>query len=288
MNENYYQKLLEECPDVYADVINTLCFGGNRLLSAHDLEPGPAEAILAGLRGTARKNYLLVTMQSPVDRMVFSLLIVKEPAPPEIVHHVMECEAAYYTSGRFAELESLLVSSVLYFGTNRLTTPKSLISTSPKNPYLEKLKSFLCNYTLNLNEIALLPEHIRESFQSDFRFIADYLCQERESGPSPFYEPPYPLLHNDLMLEFLNLKKYEQVYMQSQKLLLRRLAEGECIGRCTFDGLLEQWGFEDAAMRVLDHTGNTAETASLLGISRQAVREMSKRRKNNPTNDKGE
>ena len=76
-----------------------------------------------------------------------------------------------------------VITFVLNFSMQRWSTSKSILDCLSIN---NKLKPFIKNYEINVIDVAYLSRDTINKFKSDFKIIADYFVQMRETGE---YEP---------------------------------------------------------------------------------------------------
>ncbi|MBQ9519134.1 MAG: transposase, partial [Firmicutes bacterium] len=72
-----------------------------------------------------------------------------------------------------------VITFVLNFSMKRWSTNKSVLDCLSIN---DKLKPFVKNYEINVIDVAYLSRETVNKFKSDFKIVADYFVQMRETG----------------------------------------------------------------------------------------------------------
>ena len=195
---------LEECNDVFADIINVLVFDGEQVVKAHELEDADTKSEIAaddkGLHGQERdvakfwtaqnirialfglENQSVPDSQMPLRIYSYNgasykaqiipnkpLDTEKQEATPEITQDLSSAKQPLYP----------VLTLVLYFGLERWNKAKSLYEAIqiPDN-----LKRFIPDFSINLIEIAWLEDTVIDKFQSDFKIVAHFFQQLRIHG----------------------------------------------------------------------------------------------------------
>jgi hypothetical protein len=113
----------------------------------------------------------------------------------------------------------------------------------------ENLKSFVSDYRINVVEVAYLkPEQI-EKFRSDFRYIAEFFVQKRETGD---YKPPrVSLQHTDAFFKLLSTMVGDKRYYEIiQEMSPNQEKEGE-IEMCEVYDKIENRGIEKGKVLIV-------------------------------------
>ena len=124
-------KRLEEYPDVFADILNTLAFGGTSCLEAANLEAYPTNGFYRDQDARWRENTRDVAKIDKRNGLILSLLTIENQTEvdPDMVFRVMGYDYASYRkqldgedSRRFP-----VATLVLYFGERTWNAPCTIV-----------------------------------------------------------------------------------------------------------------------------------------------------------------
>lgn len=178
---------LEEYPEVFADIVNTLIFKGKRVVKAEDLQN-------EDLPFNRKKNKLehQVIQVWKKGHVKFSYIAFENPAefsqyiPIRSIGEVGNIYCSEIGSAKNTADLFPVIDIVLYLGHEKhWKAPTNLMNCFHM---AKELQPYLNDYKVNLFEIAWLDEETVSKFQSDFRFIVDYYVQARKNK---FWEPMY-------------------------------------------------------------------------------------------------
>jgi len=177
------EKLLEDYPDVFADIVNVLIYDGKDIVKAGDLEMSgtlsqyKAANIIHGqdrdvakywTKGQVRIGLLGLENQSSRD--------------PDIALRVIGYDgAAYRDELKQGDARYPAVTLGLDFGTDHRWGQKSRSLYSVVGAPDEELGRYVHDYKANIFEIAWLDDETVAKFKSDFRIVADYFVQMRKN-----------------------------------------------------------------------------------------------------------
>lgn len=178
---------LEEYPEVFADIVNTLMFNGKNVVRAEELQTEDLP-----FNRKRNKTEHQVTQVWRKEHIKFSYLAFENPVefnryiPIRTMGEVgniycNELDSAKNTSDLFQ-----VINIVLYLGHEKHWQAPANLANCFRTPKL--LQPYTSDFKVNLFEIAWLEEDTVSKFQSDFRFIADYYVQARKNK---FWEPMY-------------------------------------------------------------------------------------------------
>ena len=219
---------LEECNDVFADIINVLVFDGKQIVKAHELEDADTKSEIAaddkGLHGQERdvakfwtaqnirialfglENQSTPDSQMPLRLYSYNGASYKAQIIPNKQSDTDKQEANPETTQDSASAKQPLypvLTLVLYFGLERWNKAKSLYESIhiPDN-----LKRFIPDFPINLIEIAWLEDTVIDKFQSDFKIVAHFFQQLRIHGKAST-KMQNPILMNriDHLLELMRM-----------------------------------------------------------------------------------
>ncbi|MGP1349867.1 MAG: Rpn family recombination-promoting nuclease/putative transposase [Stomatobaculum sp.] len=183
------EKNLEALNDVFADITNTLLFGGERIISESELEAALPRSVYKA-DGRLREQERDTAKYWKHSSIRLALIGFENQTAQEDVLplRIIGYDGAAYREQLSYESDERgkrvrnrcprypVITLVLYFGSEPWRKPRSLLECLdiPK-----PLKPYVNDYPLHIFEIAQLTEEQVERFQSDFRIIADYFVQLR-------------------------------------------------------------------------------------------------------------
>ena len=179
------EKILEDYPDVFADIVNGFLFNGETVVKPEELED-------MQLRSAYRAELKLHDMERDVAKRwkkngirIACVGFENQTAPDSrMVLRVLGYDGAEYRAQCLKEnlgnRPYAVVTMVLYFGYERRWTEAKSLYEAVSVP--EELKPFVTDTKLNVFEVAWLEEEQVAKFKSDFRIVADYFVQKRKTG----------------------------------------------------------------------------------------------------------
>lgn len=195
---------LEGHPDVFADMINTLAFGGRRIIKPEELSDAtPSSVYKIGGKTHGQSRDVAKFWHSGVLRIASIGLENQTDIDATMPIRAMSYDAADYKrqleeneARHKQELPKLpyypVVTFVLYYGDKReWRHPLSLSSMMDIHPCLEP---FVCDYRLNVINVAYLDDETIDGFESDFGTIARLLSNYRR-GIADGSDLTRPLIH---------------------------------------------------------------------------------------------
>ena len=202
------QKNLEAYNEVFADIVNVLLFHGEQVIQPDDLvDQRPRSMYKADDRiREVERDVVKRWVKSNIRIACIGLENQTKP-DPYISLRVMGYDGVEYQSQlrdlRSGEKPFPVVTLVLYFGYREHW--KGALSLSEALEIPEALKPYVPDIRVNMFEIAYLSWEQVNMFQSDFKEVARYFVQMRESGE---YCPPaddLELKHIESVLHLLNV-----------------------------------------------------------------------------------
>ena len=247
------EKLLEEQNDVFADIINTLVFGGKQVIKEEDLESISALSVykMAGDLRYQERDVLKAWRRGCIRIAVYGLEN-QTNVDHDIPLRVISYDGAMYR----AQLDEKLpeggkrypvITLVLYFGKGRWAGPKNLLGRLSVPKELEDLVS---DYRINVFEIGQLSEEKIKQFSSDFQIVADYVIQMKQGGT---YKPSEkPMRHLEGVMNLMEALTNDEKYKESIQVLRRIKDEG---GEPTMRSAMDE-----AVRSAMDEAVRTTET----------------------------
>ncbi len=251
------EKLLEDYPDVFADIINVLIYDGKQVISPKQLSETKVRSQYKAADSTLHeqeRDILKVWKKGKNHKVIFGIEN-QTSTDKQMSFRVMGYDGASYRSQLNDDEDKKelceVVTLILYFGNGRWNTSKELRDTFAKKGNVEKYAN---NYKLNVFEIAYLTEEQIEMFQSDFGIIADYFVKRRKGYKN--IENHKPIKHVDEMLKFMEIFAEDERFL---KLNLEKKKKG-AITMCTILDAAEERGV------------NRGETLKLIMLVQKKVR----------------
>ena len=179
------EKILEDYPDVFADIVNGFLFNGNEVVKPEELED-------MQLRSAYRAELKLHDMERDVAKRwkkngirIACVGFENQTAPDSrMVLRVLGYDGAEYRAQCLKEnLNNApypVITIVLYFGYEQRWTAAKSLYEAVSVP--DELKPFVTDTKINVFEVAWLTDEQVAKFKSDFRIVADYFVQKRKTG----------------------------------------------------------------------------------------------------------
>ena len=179
------EKILEDYPDVFADIVNGFLFNGNEVVKPEELED-------MQLRSAYRAELKLHDMERDVAKRwkkngirIACVGFENQTAPDSrMVLRVLGYDGAEYRAQCLKEnLNNApypVITIVLYFGYEQRWTAAKSLYEAVSVP--DELKPFVTDTKINVFEVAWLKDEQVAKFKSDFRIVADYFVQKRKTG----------------------------------------------------------------------------------------------------------
>lgn len=223
------EKLLEDYPDVFADIINVLVYQGEEVVK-------PEELRTTSIRSQYKASDDVLheeerdTLKEWNNKKGFKVLFgienqtIKDKKMPL---RVIAYDGASYRSQMLkkgAKEFCKVITLILHFGDNQWKDDKELREVINQESVNEELFQ---NYKLNVFDIAYLTEEQIKMFQSDFGIIADYFVKRRKGYKT--IENHKPIKHVDEMLKFMRIFAEDERFLQ---LDVKKNEEGE-VTMCT-------------------------------------------------------
>ena len=179
------EKILEDYPDVFADIVNGFLFSGNEVVKPEELED-------MQLRSAYRAELKLHDMERDVAKRwkkngirIACVGLENQTAPDSrMVLRVLGYDGAEYRAQCLKENRNNapypVITIVLYFGYEQRWTAAKSLYEAVRVP--DELKPFVTDTKINVFEVAWLTDDQVAKFKSDFRIVADYFVQKRKTG----------------------------------------------------------------------------------------------------------
>lgn len=225
------EKLLEDYPDVFADIINVLIYDGKQVIRPEELLETKVKSQYKAADDTLHEQErdILKVWKKGEDYKIIFGIENQTSADQTMSFRIMGYDGASYRSQLLDSEENQkelckVKTLVLYFGNKRWNVSKELKDTFNKTC---NIKDTSDNYKINVFEIAYLTEKQINMFQSDFGIIADYFVKRRKGCKT--IENHKPIRHVDEMLKFMQIFAEDNRFL---KLDIKKDEKGE-VTMCT-------------------------------------------------------
>ena len=196
------EKILEDYPEVFADIVNVLLYDGETVVKPEELSTAtPVSMYKAGKKLHEQERDIAKYWVQDGECLVLYGLENQTKKEAEKPLRVIGYDGASYRAQLLRENDNgkyPVITLVLYFGKDRWDTTGSLEDIL-KIPQV--CRKYVEDYRIWVFPIAWLSEEEISRFQSDFRVIADFFRQKRIGEG---YKPPkYEIEHVDEVLKML-------------------------------------------------------------------------------------
>ena len=178
------QKTLEWYNDIFADIVNVIIFNGKRVVREEHLSEADPHSQYKAAGGIYTQSRDVSKYWSP-GKVTISLIGLENQTAidQKMPLRIMSYDGASYRNQlrrNDAPPPYPVITLVLYFGTDRMwDRPLTLYDCFEIDPWMDP---FVSDYHINVVNVAFLPQDVIRRFQSDFRYIADFLHQRRTTG----------------------------------------------------------------------------------------------------------
>ncbi len=208
-------KIVEFHNEVFADIVNVGLFNGRQVLHAEELQNHPA-------RSQYSKNGVIHELERDIIkrwktgdiRLACIGLENQVASDPDMPLRVMGYDSADYNLQVHSKDKKRypVVTLVLYFGNNKPWNGP--LSLKERVDIPEELDPYVSDYKINLFQVSYLSREQADFFRSDFRVIADYFVQKRETGD--YHPKPMDIAHMQDTLQLMRAitkdDRYVEVY----------------------------------------------------------------------------
>ena len=232
------EKLLEDYPDVFADIINVLIYDGKQAVKPEELRTTNVQSQYKASDDVLHEEErdILKEWTKGKNYKVFFGIENQTTKDRKMPLRVIAYDGASYRSQMLKKNQKdfcKVITLVLHFGNRRWEGDKELQEIIKKQSGEEE---WFQNYKLNVVDIAYLTEKQIKMFRSDFGIIADYFVKRRKGYKA--IENHQPIKHVDEMLKFMKIFAEDNRFL---KLNVKKDEKGE-VTMCTILDAVEQKG----------------------------------------------
>ena len=240
------EKIMEDYPDVFADIVNVLLFDGKQVISEGDLKETGMRSQFKADTGRIHEQERDVGKYWVRDGVIQAMIGLENQSQPDGVMpmRIIGYDGASYKSqlsGKEGHQRYPVVTLVLYFGEKRWSGNRRSLwelfaeENNPAHkdgkPTHREISHFAEDYHMRLFEIAYLSERQLKMFRSDFGPLAEYMVRKRKN--EPFRIPQNrQIRHVDAFLKMLSVFADEKYVEECAKSLIERSRKGERIMGC--------------------------------------------------------
>lgn len=196
------EKMLADYNDVFADIVNVLLFNGERIVDENGLENTKDKSQFK-VSNSIHEEERDVSKVYKGNNVRIALLGLEHQTDSDRDEplRVIAYDGVSYKAQLLSGSERYpVVTMVLYFGTKRWTTPKSIYEALRID---ECWKPYVNDYRINLFEIAYLTPEQVNMFTSDFKIVADYFVQKRIN--KDYIPTEQTIKHVDAVLKLMSV-----------------------------------------------------------------------------------
>ena len=175
------EKHLESFNDVFSDMMNVFIFGGDEVINEDDLEDVDPNSFYVENAKT-KEQERDVTKKWVKENVIISFMGIENQTvqDPTMPLRVISYDGASYKYILASDMPPCpVVTFVLNFSKHRWSTNKTVLECLNMNDHI---KPFVSDYKINVIDVAYLSRETVNKFKSDFKIIADYFVQMRETG----------------------------------------------------------------------------------------------------------
>ena len=270
-------KLLEEYPDVFADIGNVNLYGGKPVISPDDLELLPSNLSYQDMAGTHRELRPDIRMRVRTSGIDISIICVEnqtgicntmpvrdmgyeyasyEAQIREIKAKNKKDGKNYYTReiGNDQKLTPV-IPLILYFGKEPWTTPLSLLDllAIPENQK-QWVEPLIQNHYIRLIHLRTQNAETRSMYRSDFRYVVDFLAYQNNMNDYLRFmkNDTGTIQHPEALLDVMNALTGDNRYQRVKETLKEHIDKKERITMVSFAEELENRGIERGMERGIE------------------------------------
>lgn len=175
------EKHLESFNDVFSDMMNVFIFGGDEVINENDLEDVNPNSFYVENAKT-KEQERDVTKKWLKKDVIISFMGFENQTDPDskMPLRVISYDGASYKYMLANNIPPCpVITFVLNFSMQKWTTNKSVLECLNID---DSLKPLVSDYRINVIDVAYLSRETVNKFKSDFKIIADYFVQMRETG----------------------------------------------------------------------------------------------------------
>ena len=207
------EKLLEDYPDVFADIVNVLLFHGKEIVKAEDLQETGLQSQYKANDGKLHEQERDVAKYWTQGKVKIALYGLENQTMEDrdMPLRILNYDGASYRSQllKGSKERYPVISLVLYYGSEKWKAPLTLHEALD---IPNGLKPYVSDYRINLVNVALLSEEEVEMFQSDFRIVADFFTKMKDPD---FVPEKKEIGHVDALMKFFDVFTHDDRFYET-------------------------------------------------------------------------
>lgn len=269
MKQDVTTKILEEYPDIFADIGNVNLYGGKQIIFPDDLELLPSNLPYRDIQGKHRELRPDVRMKVKKTGMEIAIICAENQSGicntmpvrdmgyeytsyQEQIRKIKDInrrQGKKYFTKEIGDDDKLVpvIPLILYFGTERWTKPLSLMDMFDIPEDKRKLvEPLIQNHYIRVVHLGTQDKETRKKYRSDFRYVVEYLaCRGNEKEFERFIsEDAGHLIHPDAFLDVMEALTNDIRYQQIKAEIKKSIENGEAINMCPIAEKFENQGVE--------------------------------------------
>lgn len=180
------EKNLQYYPDVFADILNALLYGGKPMIAAEELQPAPTETLYYSQKGRLRNQFHDVSkFVSRQGNILAQYTLENETqASRKMIFRRIGYEGAVYREQLDRKTDYPFIGLVLYWGKKKWTQPRSIAEYFSSRAIPLEIWKYINNNRLQIFQMSKLPKEVRGRFTSDMRIVVDFLAEGKDYKPT--------------------------------------------------------------------------------------------------------
>ena len=259
------EKMLENCSDVFADIINGFLYQGKYVVSEEDLIDSARRTQYKADSNVLHEQERDSLKYWKRDKVKFALFGIENQTQ---IDKYMPMRIIGYDGAEYRNMLSKdrskknragikpvpVITLVLYFGKEHWDKNKSLkdLMKLPKD-----LESYFNDYKINVFEVAWLTDDEISRFTSDFRIIADFFVQNRKNERIRLGKEK--IEHVDEVLKFLEVMAKDNRFGNVSDEIRKTGRRPECM--CEMLDIIEKQGEKRGILSSLKNLMETMEVS---------------------------
>ena len=174
------EKHLESYNDVFSDMMNVFIFDGNEVIKEDELEDINPNSYFVENEKTKEQERDVAKKWLKKDVIVSFMGFENQTRPDGTMPlRVISYDGASYKYMLANDIPPCpVITFVLNFSMQKWTTSRNILECLDVD---DSLKPFVSDYRINVIDVAYLSRETINKFKSDFKIIADYFVQMRET-----------------------------------------------------------------------------------------------------------
>lgn len=231
------EKLMEDYPDVFADIVNVLLFGGRQIVLPQELMAVGLQSQFKADTGKAHEQERDVAKYWIRDGQILALIGLENQTSPDkdMPMRIAAYDGSSYKSQLLNNISGHCVTRypvitlVLYFGEKPWGASGRSLRGMFRNP--EHLEPYIKSHPVHIFQIAYLSEEQLRLFRSDFGFLAEFMVCKRKNEPFRI-SSDRKIVHVDAVLKMLSVFAQEEYVNKLSKEIVEVQRKGGCVMGC--------------------------------------------------------